>query len=109
MVRERKGRRDLFYGSLVGSGKYKPAVLFPEFYPEEEVEEQASPGGDVDYDYSEVKWQTPGESGLDEFTKMQEMMRDSGIAVLESDEEGLEEASPEITGEVEEQESAEWI
>ena len=109
MVGGRKARRDLFYGSLVGSGRYKPAVLFPEFYPDGDPEEEESSGGsDVEYDYSGVRWQSPGSAGLDEFTKMQEMMRDSGIAVIEDDT-TEEEPLPVTTGEAEEEQSAEWV
>jgi len=95
---------DSVKAALVASGKWKAQPLFPDFFPEER-DESGDPGGDVVYDYTEVKWESPESSGIEEFERLQNLMRDSGVTL--TDEEDESPAPFFDAGEA--AESAEWI
>ncbi len=113
-LEKRKHRSDLVKGALVASGKYKPEVLFPDFFPDREDEDVVS-DGDVDYDYSEVKWESPATSGYEEFERIQALLGNTSVVVGEVEEHSMALSQGEIIGdapvgdEPEEQDSAEWV
>lgn len=94
---------DSVKAALVASGKWRAQPLFPDFFPEER-DESNDPGGDVVYDYTEVKWESPETTGIEEFEQLQKMMRDSGVTLMD------EEDGPAAFFDAgEAAESAEWI
>lgn len=56
-ARVRKEEREIKL-ALLASGKVPPSELFPEQFDTSEVDDP-----NVDYDYSAVQWESPGEGG----------------------------------------------
>jgi hypothetical protein len=113
-LEKKKRRSDLVKGALVASGKYKPEVLFPDFFPDRDEDEEVS-DGDVDYDYSEVKWESPSTSGYEEFERIQALLGSTAVVVEEVEEHSMALSQGQIIGdapvddEPEEQDSVEWV
>lgn len=66
-------------------------------------EEREDAGGDVDYDYGAVTWESPESTGIEEYERLQQMMRQSGVSLGEDDKEDAPKAFFEAA------ESAEWL
>lgn len=83
-LKEGKAEADMVKAALVASAKWTPQSLFPEWFPEDEGGTPA--GEDVEYDYTEVTWEAPSDSGgIEEFERIQQMLKESGVTVTEDE------------------------
>jgi len=92
---------DRVKASMVASGRWRARDLFPDLFSPEEEEDAA--GGDVDYDYGAVTWESPESTGIEEYERLQQAMREAGVSLSEDDSEDAP------TQFFEAEDSAEWL
>jgi len=91
---------DMVKASLVASGGWNAQDVFPDLFSDRE-EEVAS--GDVDYDYGAVTWESPESTGIEEYERLQQAMKQAGVSLPDDGEMDAPEAFFEA------EESAEWL
>jgi hypothetical protein len=94
-----KVETDMVKAALVASGQWSARSVFPDLFSEEEE----AAGGDVDYDYGAVTWESPESTGIEEYERLQQAMRQAGISLSEDDSADAPKAFFEA------EESAEWL
>jgi hypothetical protein len=95
-----KIENDRVKASLVASGMWSAREVFPDLFSEDE---ETAGGGEVDYDYGAVTWESPETTGIEEYERLQQAMREAGVSLSEDD--GVD--TP--TQFFEAEESAEWL
>jgi hypothetical protein len=104
-LKEGRIEADTVKAALVASGKFKAQHLFPDWFPDEQETEQGGGSDDTVYDYQEVVWESPSTSGIDEFERLQEMLKSQGVSL--ADDEGPVQEAPAFFAS--DDESAEWV
>jgi hypothetical protein len=91
MARHRDNH-EAFKRSLVSSGRFDHEKLFPDYFiKSKEVikKESADPPTDAEWDYSEVKWKSPGEGGAEEYQRMIELINQANGGSISGDQMGM--------------------
>ena len=68
----------LVKGSLVASGEYEEKTLFKEYFQPEDAAESSGGDADVDFDYSDVEFDTPD---MDEMAMLEKLLGDNSVTV----------------------------
>lgn len=80
--------------------------MFPDWF-HNSPDESTGGGDDVEYDYQEVVWESPSDSGgIEEYNRLQQMLKSPGVTLGET--EGPVQQAPAFFAS-DDDESAEWV